>query len=368
MGTWVLQPRGLELCGNSRAPPAPEAKGVNEILESLETGTPVYETSYEERLSSKCDSKQVITGEEVARFLQLSKQGDDVWEMVVAEEKIQVRRHRNRQLFRGSLFVRLTARLANTTCAHVAHCMVNFQDRAQWDKQLDNFRILHTVAGNDVLHCILHAPPLRDRDFVLFFTVWRKVDGKGILLYSRFADDALSPPTRAVRAIQYVQATTILEDGTGGVSIETLTAIDPIIPFMPQWIVSWLVPSEFRRWVRSVERRCAELRRDSAAVPCAALCTAGRAALKEAAEVAQAFEVLEALEAPLAAEAAAGEAEPAPASELSFSAALPWWSAKGATLARSLPVVLIVSLLFFSQRSKCLAGVLRTSRGAFMGT
>ena len=84
-----------------------------------------------------------------------------------------VRRHRDRSLFGGSAFVKLTGRVANATAAQalgkfqlgssfwtrlgcfrpwklawhcwneVAHCHMHFADRAGWDKQMDGFKILH---------------------------------------------------------------------------------------------------------------------------------------------------------------------------------------------------------------------------------
>ncbi|CAK9057434.1 Integrase catalytic domain-containing protein [Durusdinium trenchii] len=47
--------------------------------------------------------------------------------------------------------------------------------------------------------------------------------------------------------------------------------MDPYIPFLPRWIMSLLVPSEFRRWVHAVDRRCKELNRDGIKVPCSPL-------------------------------------------------------------------------------------------------
>ena len=66
----------------------------------------------------------------------------DVWDTIQADAQIHVARHRDRGLFGGSVFVRLTGRVRGATAAQVAHCHMNFEDRAGWDKQMDGFKVL----------------------------------------------------------------------------------------------------------------------------------------------------------------------------------------------------------------------------------
>jgi len=139
------------------------------------------------------------------------------------------------------------------------------------DKQMDGFQVLHNVAANDILYSVIHASPLADRDFLSFHALFRHEQGNGLAFYTRFADESFfTPPCRAVRAKQYVLMTEIMQDADV-VTFTTTTAMDPQIPWLPKWIMNWLVPSEFRKWVSAVENRCGELARAGIKVPCATL-------------------------------------------------------------------------------------------------
>lgn len=66
--------------------------------------------------------------------------------------------------------------------------------------------------GNDLMHTVLHSPPLSDRDFLVWHIVLRHTNGKGLMFYSRSADDSFYPPGRAVRAMQYIGAHQLIQD------------------------------------------------------------------------------------------------------------------------------------------------------------
>ncbi|CAK9004812.1 unnamed protein product [Durusdinium trenchii] len=269
-GPWQLVPDGLSAIGNERTP----GRMAEETFASFQTTCESEEDNVDliTRLSSSSSATRLITQHEVEQLLWLTDAGDEVWETIQSDDLTHVRRHRDRSLFGGSAFVKLTGRVANATAAQVAHCHMHFADRAGWDKQMDGFKILHHEKGNDLLYSVIHAPPLADRDFLMHHTVFRHESGRGLMFYSRSADDSLYPPTRAVRAKQYVAAHQITQDADGrGVTFTTTTAMDPYIPFLPRWIMSLLVPSEFRRWVHAVDRRCKELNRDGIKVPCSPL-------------------------------------------------------------------------------------------------
>ncbi|CAE7512635.1 unnamed protein product [Symbiodinium sp. CCMP2592] len=232
-----------------------------------------------DRLGSETDVG-VIRPREVEQLVELSGAGEEVWETLVKDEQIHIQRHRDRSLFNGSVFVKLVGRISNTTAAHenrlktteVAHCFGNFADRAGWDKQMDSFRLMYNVASNDILYSLLHAPPLTDRDFLIYHATMRHESGRGIMLYTRSASNSLCPPTRAVRATQYVASYCIMQDPDGkGVTFTTTSAVDPHIPFLPKWVLTLLMPSEFRRWRNAVDKRCRELHRDAVPIPVAAL-------------------------------------------------------------------------------------------------
>lgn len=267
-GPWIVEPSGMEVFGNPRTQFL-EAEVVQKHLDQLpfkEENQPLSE-----RLGSESDVG-VIRPWEVEQLVELSNAGEEVWETLVKDEQIHIQRHRDRSLFNGSVFVKLVGRISNTTAAHVAHCFGNFADRAGWDKQMDSFRLMYNVASNDILYSLLHAPPLTDRDFLIYHATLRHESGRGIMLYTRSASNRLCPPTRAVRATQYVASYCIMQDPDGkGVTFTTTSAVDPHIPFLPKWVLTLLVPSEFRRWRNAVEKRCRELHRDAVPIPVAAL-------------------------------------------------------------------------------------------------
>lgn len=266
-GPWQLMPDGLRSIGNERR----EACVDDELIASIQATELEEDGDFLSRLSSCSDAKRVILQREVEQLLTLTSAGEEVWDTIQADDQIHVSRHRDRSRF-GCVFVKLSGHVANATAPQVAHCHMHFADRAEWDQQMDGFRVLHHAKGNDLLYSVIHAPPLADRDFLMFHTVLRHESGRGLMFYSRSADDSFCPPTRAIRARQYVAAHQIMQDPDGrGVTFTTTTAVDPQIPFLPRWIMSLLVPSEFRRWVHAVERRCKELYRDKIEVPCAPL-------------------------------------------------------------------------------------------------
>eukprot|EP00929_Paragymnodinium_shiwhaense_P071501 TRINITY_DN3633_c0_g2_i1.p1 TRINITY_DN3633_c0_g2~~TRINITY_DN3633_c0_g2_i1.p1 ORF type:complete len:402 (+),score=37.47 TRINITY_DN3633_c0_g2_i1:219-1424(+) len=268
-GPWILEPAGLQACGNVMSADVCPARS-HSFAQKIQTDSPRFETDYATHMSSKCEKDRIITSAEVEKFLSLSCGGQDdtMWEVIKEDSQISTKRYRDLSLFPGAVLARVSAQLANTTAAHVAHCFLNFADREAWDKQVGSFRVLHNICANDVLYYNLKAAPLHDRDFVVWHTIWRHESGRGLLIYNRSASDVLSPPTSCkVRATQYVQATEIMEDGQGNVRFSTTAAIDPCVP-IPKWLTSMMIPREFRKWVAGVEKRCAELRSDNFVPPC----------------------------------------------------------------------------------------------------
>ncbi|CAK9055784.1 unnamed protein product [Durusdinium trenchii] len=256
---WELVPTGLKALGNDiEAPVGQVEKGVQDARGFLE------------KICSESQRRQVITQAEVEGFLALACAGEDVWQTFHHDEKLHARRHKDRTLVGGAIFVKVSGYFPGVTVDHVAHCYMNFNDRAGWDRQMDGFKVLQHGEGNDLMHTVLHSPPLSDRDFLVWHIVLRHTNGKGLMFYSRSADDSFYPPGRAVRAMQYIGAHQLIQD-SGGVTFTTITAVEPYIPFLPRWVMSLLLPSEFKRWRSSVLRRCSELRGQR--VPCTGLFT-----------------------------------------------------------------------------------------------
>jgi len=258
-GDWELVPGGLSVLGNGLCTtPLPSDA---ESEDATDTSVP-----FVEKLCTSFGRRNIITQSEAEELLALVD-GDD-WDHFLRDNLIHVQRHKDRQLFDGCIFVKISGCFPGTTVDHVAHCHMNFLDRAQWDKQMDGFKVLNHSKGNDILHCVLHSAPLSDRDFLLFHTVLRHQKRSGLMFYSRSADDMFYPRTSAVRATQYMAAHQFIQDGND-VFFTTTTAVEPHIAFLPRWVMTWLLPSEFKRWRLSVLRRCKELLGQK--VPCSTL-------------------------------------------------------------------------------------------------
>ncbi|CAE6960275.1 unnamed protein product [Symbiodinium natans] len=211
------------------------------------------------------------------RLLELTGAGEEdltqlAWETLQKDEQVHIQRHRDRSLFCGSVFVKLTGHVPNTTVAHVAHCFSNFADRGLWDKQMDSFRVMYNVQSNDIVYGLLHVPPLTDRDFFLYHATLCHESGRGIMFYTRSASNSLCPPTRAVRATQYMASHCLMQDPDGkGVTFTSTQAVEPHIPFLPRWVMTLLLPAEFRRWRSAVDQRSHELHRDGVPIPVASV-------------------------------------------------------------------------------------------------
>jgi len=268
VGPWILEPRGLASCGNAtEAPP----RHIVEKLQEPPKTCKQKPQSYVECLSECSFSNEAVTADEVKQFLELGQSGEQSWDVVSDDGLTQVHRYHDRSMC-GGVFVRLSARLPEVSnLSHVAGCYVDFKDRATWDKQMTDFRVLHNVAGSDVLYSILHAPALTDRDFVFFHTICRRADGKGLLIYMRAADSTFVPPSRAVRGVLYLTSIEIFEHPEGGVGIRVLSALDPNILFLPKWIMNALCPSEWRKFVANLTQHCKELESQKVALKCASL-------------------------------------------------------------------------------------------------
>lgn len=259
-GDWELLPDGLRVIGNDiDAPPLDNPESEEELD---------HDTPFVEKLNSARARQRIITQREAEELLAVVH-CDAYWDAFHRDEFIEVQRHKDRSLFGGAVFVKISGCFPGTTVDHVAHCYMNFKDRAKWDKQMDGFKVLNHSKGNDLLYSVIHSPPLSDRDFMVFHTVLRHRSRSGLMFYSRSVDDAFYPKQPgAVRATQFMAAHQLIQEA-GGVRFMTSTAIDPHIAFLPRWVLTLLLPSEFKRWRSSVLRRCGELRGQS--VPCTVL-------------------------------------------------------------------------------------------------
>lgn len=264
-GPWQKIPRGLSLCGNATEPMTPALKKNLPLLRAEATS---FAGGYIERLNKGIDPGQLITGEEVESFLAMSALSGDMWETVSRGGGATVTRHRSRGLFGGCMFTQLHGTLLDTTPAHVAHSCLRFAERTAWDKAVVRMKLVHSMETNDVVHYEVRAPPLGPRDFVVYHTIWRHESGSRLLIYSRSGADELLPPNRSVRAKQFVQAVEISE-APNGVSFQVTTAVDPRMPLMPKWIMTVMVPREFRKWLVTMQRQCLELKRAGLDSPCA---------------------------------------------------------------------------------------------------
>mmetsp|Transcript_64702 Transcript_64702/g.142780 ORF Transcript_64702/g.142780 Transcript_64702/m.142780 type:complete len:350 (+) Transcript_64702:54-1103(+) len=268
VGPWRFEPGGLAACGND-VDISQGKVDLTRFQAAVQTTTPDLSAKYLERLESGSDSMRVITKEELSQYVELASLGEDAWETVQRDSEIHIRRYRDRKYF-GGVFVKLTGRLPNANAAHAAHCFLNFADRAGWDSQMDNFRVVHRIADNELLYSRLHCPPLTDREFFTYHMLLSHEKRGGLLIYSRSVDAEMSAMPRSgnVRAHQYMMASEIMDDPEGGAFFTTISAVDPRIPFMPKWIMSLMMPSEFRKWVSSVARRCKKLKELGKSVPC----------------------------------------------------------------------------------------------------
>lgn len=275
VGSWTLVPDGLSACGNElQAPDGQPSDALERLRAAPAQQRGAAPESLAERLNACRDSMQVIAADEVEQLLDLLGQGEDTWETVQLSAQTQVKRHRDRSLFGGTVFVRLScAPIPHATLPVIAHCFCNYPYRSGWDSQIFDFRLLHNMAGNDVFYYKLKAPPLYDRDFLCLQTIFRHDDGKKLMIYTRSVDASLGPSCNdAVRAWQYMLAVEIEEHEGGGASFTCTTAVDPKIPFMPKWVINMMVPMEFRKWVSAVDARCAELAAADFEPPCSHVC------------------------------------------------------------------------------------------------
>mmetsp|Transcript_58107 Transcript_58107/g.125581 ORF Transcript_58107/g.125581 Transcript_58107/m.125581 type:complete len:380 (-) Transcript_58107:199-1338(-) len=262
VGEWTLEPGGLASCGTL------SESARDEVM----SGMSMADTSrdYMDRLAV-ADDKHLISVEEVQQYLSLVTMENDAWELVTEDSRIKVHRLRDRSLG-GGVCVKLFARLPpGTSLMHAANCVLNYEDRKKWDKQIIGARLLGHAHGNDLLYGICRAAPLADRDFLAFHTLFRREDGKGIMSYQRGADNAMFPPTKAVRVTMYVLATQVYEEPDGSVCLSVMSACDPVIPLMPKWIINMLTPSEWRRFTTAVATRSKKLQAAKEIPPCAFL-------------------------------------------------------------------------------------------------
>lgn len=271
---WYIDPEGNEHCGNV-SEKVPDA--VRPFFEKLaastssSAGQPV-KGSLIERLEAGEDACNVITPDEVKQVFELYEQGLDKWEPIKDFGKVQVLRWRDTSLFEGCLFGYLKAHYPEATKEEVAQSLLNLEERAVWDHQVAGFSVWPGPAGNDLLHCKFHASPLWDRDFVVFQTLVRHREGRGVLTYMRYADNSFAPSQGTeVRGRISIIGTLITDHPAGGAMQSTITVLDPKIPVIPQWIVNAFIPSQFQHWAGNLEANCKKLRQrrnQGAVFPC----------------------------------------------------------------------------------------------------
>eukprot|EP00747_Dinoflagellata_sp_TGD_P065261 gnl/TRDRNA2_/TRDRNA2_154285_c0_seq1.p1 gnl/TRDRNA2_/TRDRNA2_154285_c0~~gnl/TRDRNA2_/TRDRNA2_154285_c0_seq1.p1 ORF type:complete len:401 (+),score=76.27 gnl/TRDRNA2_/TRDRNA2_154285_c0_seq1:87-1289(+) len=251
-GPWVIEPRGLAVFGNPISSPVPAA--CEQKLQALQTDGPDPSTNLVTRLDSGCDRQRVITPEEVCMLQRLLNQGEEVWELLKEFHggRLQFHRHRNRKLFSGALFGRISAHLPRGSKEMVAHAVNNFEERAKWDKQVAGFRMQPVLRGNDVVHLRMHAPPFSDRDFVAFHMLARHTGGAGFLSYQRAADDSFVPPGNNVRG-SFVNALVVTDHPSGGVKFVSTSVLDPNMRLIPAWLINVFIPSEVAKWIDTLE-------------------------------------------------------------------------------------------------------------------
>ena len=68
-----------------------------------------------------------------------------MWQTFHHDEKLHARRHKDRTLVGGAIFVKVSGYFPGVTVDHVAHCYMNFNDRAGWDRQMDGFKVTSPV-------------------------------------------------------------------------------------------------------------------------------------------------------------------------------------------------------------------------------
>mmetsp|Transcript_71523 Transcript_71523/g.155383 ORF Transcript_71523/g.155383 Transcript_71523/m.155383 type:complete len:399 (-) Transcript_71523:12-1208(-) len=265
---FIIDTDGARTVGNTLEAIPSSRQGAFEKLR-LE---PYPEGRYVDFLADESNASRIITDDEVAAIMALHREGDSVWEPVKDYGNLKVDRYHDRSLFSGCLFGRLTAHLPHATKEHVAHCVMNFAERAKWDATVAGFDAWKGPAGNDVMRFRIHAPPFYDRDFVTLH-VLALCDGAGILTYQRFAMEELSPPSsKEVRGKFGCIATLIRDHPDGGVFFRSATVMDPKIPFLPKWLINTFIPMEFNKWIGVLSQRCAEMQKSgitAASLPCA---------------------------------------------------------------------------------------------------
>lgn len=269
-GHWAIDPQGPLHSGNvSQQVPSDLAS----LFKGIQTDPSPVPGNLVDRLVAGRDGHRVIQGDEIALVLQLFTLGEDKWELVKEYPGVKVMRYNDHSLFHGCLFGKIFVHVPHATKEQVAHSILNFEERATWDKQVAGFTSWPAPMGNELIRCRIHAPPFSDRDFSVFHCIARHVDGKGILTYQRYADDNFAPPGRDVRGHLAIIATTVTDHPKGGASFSTCTVLDPRIPFMPKWIINAFIPAEFRKWADGLAQNCAKLQAAGTPLPCAVLFT-----------------------------------------------------------------------------------------------
>jgi len=257
--SWYINPLGEKLLGNEVLPvPA----GSEKAFKALRSDTPTAARNFLESLTSGVDTQHVISPEELQHVLDLHSQGEEVWDLVKdfgGDNQVLVHRYKDRSLFKGAMFGRLTAIFPSLSKEEVVYRVMNNQARVAWDKQVCSFDLYPAPQGNSVLRYRMNAPPFSLRDMVVFQVLLCNDKDKRVMLYQRLADNSLYPPTRKeVRASIPVLATMISDLPTGGTFFRNICVVDPNLPIIPNWVINMFIPMEFKKWTEGLRRECAQ--------------------------------------------------------------------------------------------------------------
>merc|ERR1719161_3502361 len=135
----------------------------------------------------------------------------------------------------------------------VAAVLENASFRTTWDRHQTSCSC-HDDWGcpeshtNSIFHCVLHAPPFADRDFVNFVAYAKSEDGNAYMVVARDGEHPKysSPGKNTVRAnifgnVCYVHRN---EDDQASTSFVMISKQDIKMTYIPQWLMNYFVPSE----------------------------------------------------------------------------------------------------------------------------
>jgi hypothetical protein len=287
---WRVEKIGLKACDN----PVIADSSVDDLVESSSAPLP---SDFVELISTVSRKRAIAPEQEISMGLGLLD-NEERWEMVrtYAVEgggDVKVERYHDHRLFSGCFFGRASSYLPDVPIDVAAHSFLFFEERAKWDYQVADFRVLQAPDANNLLHFRMHAVPFSDRDFVVFHALARRVKGhRGFVFMMRQADDGFAPASKKyVRGQIPLNFLRIEEDiDRGGISWRAISTVDPRLPFTPHWFVNLFVPNEINRWIVAFRKHCLGVLKsglESSGLACAGLFA------REAAEKSMALKAVE---------------------------------------------------------------------------